>query len=91
MLMCLWLCVATLFSLVTVVTLSTGKTFLIVNGYTFKKECGLMDGTRWCCSEPSQNKCGVYVHVNEKFELVLMANVHTHEPILCSVFQERMS
>ncbi|CAH1635559.1 unnamed protein product [Spodoptera littoralis] len=42
---------------VTVVTLSSGKTLLIVNGYTFKEEYSVAKErrihTRWCCSEPT--------------------------------------
>lgn len=75
---------------VTVVTLATGKTLLIVNGYTFNKHIRKNNGTVWFCNEPSQTKCNVHLHVNDKYEIVLMDNVHTHEPILCRVFQDRI-
>ncbi|CAH2085765.1 unnamed protein product [Euphydryas editha] len=43
---------------VTVVTLSTGNTFLIINGHTFRKEVCVNGATsRWCCNEPSQSNC----------------------------------
>lgn len=82
-----------LFCSVTVVTLSTGRTLLIINGYTFKEEYCAEEDTRWprwVCSEPTNSKCDVYVHVNDKYEVVLMANAHTHEPIFCRLFQDRI-
>lgn len=78
------------FFLVSVVTLSTGKTLLIVNGYTFKKGVNFTGGSRWWCNEPGQRKCDVFVHVNDKFELILPVKKHNHDPILCRVFQERI-
>ncbi|KAJ0177664.1 hypothetical protein K1T71_006537 [Dendrolimus kikuchii] len=71
----------------TVVTLATGKTLLIVNGYTFNKGVRNKNGTVWFCNEPNQTKCNVYLHVNDKYEVVLMDNVHTHEPILCRNYE----
>lgn len=86
--------VAIFFSLVTVVTLSSGKTLLIVNGYTFKEEYSVAKErrihTRWCCSEPTNSKCDVYIHVNDRFEVIFTANAHNHEPIFCQMFQNRM-
>lgn len=74
------------------VTLSNGQTLLIVNGFTFKREVCVTDGknTRWGCNELSPKKCDVYLYVNEKFDVVYMANTHTHDPILCSMFQDRI-
>lgn len=72
--------------------MSNGQTLLIVNGYTFKREVCVTDGsnTRWGCNEPSQGKCDVYIYVNEKYEVIFKANAHTHEPLLCRVFQDRI-
>lgn len=81
----------TLVFLVTVVTLSTGNAFLIINGHTFRKEdCGNGATSRWCCNEPTRGKCDVYAHVNEKYELVLIVNKHNHEPVLCRMLQGRI-
>lgn len=71
-------------------SLSTGKTLLIVNGYTYNKDYSTKNGTRWVCNNQRLHNCTVYVNVNAKYELTSITNEHTHEPLLCKLFQERM-
>lgn len=75
---------------VTMVTLSTGKTLLVVNGHTFRKDDSIKRRSKWLCTELEEHKCNVYLMVNKKYKITTLRNQHTHEPKFCKVFQERI-
>lgn len=74
--------------LVTVITLNTGKKILLMDGYMFKLDIYLKNGTRWTCIQRRHYKCGVVVHLNTNYKVILVGNSHNHVPILSPLFKK---
>ncbi|GBP52277.1 hypothetical protein EVAR_9189_1 [Eumeta japonica] len=51
----------------------------MVDGYTFWHAGRGRDYERWVCSGNSRRKCRVFVHVNDKLQLLKIAHEHTHK------------